>query len=217
MVARRRGLTLVEVALGIALLGVVVVFVLLELGRKAHEARNIRCRNHLNCLAKGMATYLGELGDGRWFPCPLGRGAKPNDFTGAEWIATQYWVRVHPDPDCYLCPESGDTNHKGRDLGVHGSTEGHFGPQTVSYAGLHFYSLTDEAGNPIPGALRDDFPPDEPFASDDTEGAVNHGTGSRSRINVMFADSHVESRAGSEIDVERAVGQKGGLLWRLRN
>jgi hypothetical protein len=36
-------------------------------------------------------------------------------------------------------------------------------------------------------------------------------------MNVLFADSHVEKKTRSELDPERAVGQTGGLLQRLRN
>jgi hypothetical protein len=44
-----------------------------------------------------------------------------------------------------LCPSSGDTNNGGKDVGPT-SVAGCFGPRTVSYAGLHYYSTVDEEG-----------------------------------------------------------------------
>jgi len=216
---KRNGLTLIEVLVVILVIGVLALLIFPWLARSTEQGRRIRCRNHLNCMAKSMATYLNEHGNNTWYPCPLGRGLAPDDYNGAEWIATNFWVGVHPDPSCFLCPSSGDTNHNGVDLGTDRAIPGRFGPQTVSYSGMHYYSLTDANGNPKAAALRDDFPPSEIMASDDTEGTVNHPDRFfiRGGMGVLFFDSHVEWKTSAEIDIEHAVGQKGGLLWRLRN
>ena len=217
MMARERGLTLLEVVLALLVASAAVVLLAFAMGRRREEARVIRCRNHLNCLAKAMATYLNEHGGNRWYPCPLGLGAKANTYNGAEWLASLYWARIHPSPYCFICPSSGDTNHDGRDLGAHRAAPT-FGSQTVSYAAMHYRSLTDDAGNPKAGALRDDFPPNEVMACDDTEGSVNHA-GPYAGMAVLFFDSHVEfwAKKNRPIDIERGVGTKGGPLWRLRN
>ena len=59
--------------------------------------------------------------------------------------------------------------------------------------------------------------PQEPLASDDTQGAINHCWRRHVGMNVLFADGHTEFREANELDPEHAVGQKDGLLSRLRN
>jgi hypothetical protein len=216
---KRQGITRVEVLALVVVMAALAPLAYLWQARSTEQGRRIRCRNNLNCLAKCMATYLNEYGNDTWYPCPLGRGLRPNDYNGAEWIASLWWVGIRPDPQCYLCPSSGDTNHNGLDFGTDRAIPGRFGSQTVSHAGLHYYSLTDAKGNPKPAALRDDFPPSEAMGSDDTEGTVNHPDRFflRGGMSVVFFDSHVEWKTSAEIDIEHAVGHKGGLLWRLRN
>jgi len=76
--------------------------------RPGEEARSIHCRSNLNQLAKGMATYLNELGNDTWYPFPVGRGLQADDFNGAEWLASLYCTNVVPDPGVFLCPSSSD-------------------------------------------------------------------------------------------------------------
>jgi prepilin-type processing-associated H-X9-DG protein len=217
---KTQALTLVEVLVEVLVVAFVFAaiacLVYVSLPRPMQESRRIRCRNNLHQLAKGMATYLNEFGDNRWYPCPLGRGLRANSYSGAEWLATLHWVRTLPDPDVFICPSTEDTNHRGEDLGADRAIEGKFGSQTVSYAAMHYYSLTDDAGNPKPGAIEDNLPAHEPMASDDTEGSINHGERSGG-MTVLFFDSHVEFWPRERIDLERGVGMKGGPLWRLRN
>jgi len=218
--AETRGLPLAEVLAvlaAIAVLGVLALHYHLATLRSREDARRIRCRSNLCQLGKGMATYLNEHGDGRWCPCPLGRGRDPSNYNGAEWLASLYWTDLVPDPSVFICPSAPDMNYDGEDLGTHHAVPGRFGSQTVSYAGLHYYSLTDKVGNPTAGAIREDFPPNEPMACDDTEGTINHGTPDNGGMSVLFFDSHVEFWFNTRIDLERGVGMKGGPLWRLRN
>ena len=215
----------VGTGLAVIVLVTIVILVLASLGypyfseaRHARAlARSIRCRNNLNQIAKGMACYLNEYSDDRWYPFPLGKGLEPDDFSGAEWLATLYWTTILYDHGNFLCPGSGDTNHDGADLGSHRAVPGRFGSQTVSYAGMHYRSLTDSAGNPKPGAIPGGFAPHEPMACDDTEGTINHDDPTMRGMGVLFFDSHVEFWADTRIDLERGVGMKGGPLWRLRN
>ena len=220
---------------GLMLLFVVAILagmLLPALARAREEARRIRCRNNLNQIAKGMATYLNEFGDNRFYPCPLGRGIDPNGYNGAEWLASLYWQgrdatgflsSVMPDPGVFICPSSPDTNDMGADLGTYTADPRTFGSQTVSYAGMHYRSLTGASGNPRSGAIRDDFPPNMPMASDDTQGTINHGEARNGGMSVLFFDSHVEFKTNTEIDLETGVGASGGyggfkpLLWQLRN
>ncbi|MBL7224271.1 MAG: prepilin-type N-terminal cleavage/methylation domain-containing protein [Candidatus Brocadiae bacterium] len=219
---RRRGLTLAELILTLAVLAVLLLIVVPTLLWRREEARRIRCRNNLNQLARCMATYTWN---GWYYPCPIGRGRDPEDYNGAEWFAALYWVGVVPDPGVFLCPTSGDTNHDGVDIDTHRATAA-FGSQTVSYAGLHYRSQTKASGQPIPGAMRVDYahPLVYPIASDDTQGSINHGAGRRGGLAVLFSDSHVEWRARDDVDPETAVGDQGPgrgapkpLLWQLRN
>ena len=216
-----RGLTLAEVVIVVVVataLFLFVVFVILpRIPHPRGPSRRIQCRNNLNQLAKGMAVYLYEHGDNRWYPCPLGRGLVVGDYNGAEWLAALYWTGVMPEPGVFICPSSPDDNHRGRDLGTFRAVASRFSSQTVSYAGMHYRSLTDDDGNPKPGAIEEDFPPNMPIACDDTQGVINHGSANNGYMSVLFFDSHVDGITNTEIDLERGVGAKPGLLWQLRN
>lgn len=184
----------------------------------------VKCRRQLNQIAKGMATYLNEHGDNRFYPCPLGRGRARGDYNGAEWLASLYWTGVIPDPSIFICPRTKDTNRKGRDLGTHHAIKKLFGSQTVSYAAMHYRSLTNRSGKPVGGAIRDDYPPNMPMASDDTQGTINHGPRTvegqiywPGGINILFVDSHVEHKRENDVSFRNSVGRKPGLLWQLRN
>ncbi len=184
--------------------------------RQREEARQVRCRNNLNQLAKGYATYLNEHGDGRFLRCPLGRTLRRNTYNGAEWMASLYWTGVVPDPGVFICPSTEDTNRDGLDIGsdFQAST---FTSGTISYAGLHYYSLTDTMGHPVGGAIRDDYPPDRAVASDDTQGDINHNVLGNRGIAVLFLDSHVEFWWEGDPDFPRTVGDRRGLLGALAN
>ena len=213
-----RGPRLAQILIAVLVLGVLAAMLLPALQRpRVDERRVMGCRRMLSQIAMGMATYLNEFGDSRYYPCPLGRGLKPDDYNGAEWLASLYWTRILPDPGAFICPSSTDTNHDGRDLGSQRAIAGRFGSQTVSYAGMHYKSLTDTAGRPKAGAIMHDFPPNEPMASDDTEGSINHGDVNNGGTMVLFFDGHKEFWTHEKIDLERGVGLKGGPLWRLRN
>jgi len=218
----RRGITLVELLVVVAALAVLATLFILTLTKGRQQARVQRCQHNLTLLCKQMYTYLGEYGDNRFLQFPLGRGQRPDDFNGAEWLASLYWVEEVPDPDVFLCPASGDTNHGGRDLGKRRAPPGLFGSQTVSYAGLHYYSFgkTDQSGNPKGEPIRDDLPPNEPVACDDTQGGINHRGRFYGGMNVIFFDGHVEFKPDTVVDTTSehgSVGKEPGLLWRLRN
>jgi len=160
-----------------------------------------------------LATYINEHGDGRFWQCPLGRGVSPNTYNGAEWLASLYWVGIESDPSVYICPSSGDGNRDGIDIGLH-TQAATFGSRTVSYAGMHYESgLLGAAARA--GAIRDDYPPNKPMASDDTQGDINHDGG----MAILFFDSHVEFRTNTELDLEHAVGdtRPDALLKELSN
>lgn len=219
----RRGLTLTEVMAVIITICALVAAALLLLDRRyipfadplfprrRESNRRVRCRSNLHQLAKGMAIYLNEYGDNRWHPCPLGRGAKATTYNGAEWLAALYWTGVVSDPGVFICPSSPDSNDYGQHIGANVAAP-NFGSQTVSYAGMHWRSVT-----PTGGAIRDDFPSNEAMASDDTQGAINHGTIENHGMSVLFFDSHVEFGMNTEICPLTGVGKKNGLLEKLRN
>ncbi len=176
--------------------------------RAREERGRQRCCSNLNQLAKGMATYMNEFGDNRYYPCPLGRGARPGTYNGAEWLAALYWTGGMPDAGLFICPISGDTNRDGLNLGERRAAP-EFGSQTVSYAAMHYGSNT--AG---PGAIRDDYPPNKVMASDDTQGGMNHeGWGA----NVLFFDSHIDFRTLDELGGSHTVGRRGDLFGALSN
>jgi len=207
------GFTVTELVVLLSVIFVIAAIasmLLPALTKAREEARRIRCRNNLNQLAKGMSTYMGGHHDGgRFFPTPLGRTRKGDTYNGAEWLASLYWTGVVPDPGVFLCPSSGDGNRDGIDIGLR-TQAATFGSQTVSYAGMHYGSDTDEDG-----AIRDDYPPNKPMGSDDTQGDINHDGG----MAILFFDSHVEFRTNAELDLEHAVGDTSpdALLTELSN
>ena len=213
-------ITLAEFLTVVGILLLLVGLVFPPMRRHAIEARRARCRQNLNQLAKGVATYLNECGDGRFLMYPLGPGRRPDGFTGAEWLASLYWTQIIPDPGVFLCPNTADTNDDGRHIGrpVRAPT---FGSRTISYAGLHYRSFIGADGQPIDISVY--MPPCERLASDDTEGTVNHGDRGYSGMNVLFFDSHAEFIPRDRLDPRAAVGATGPpvraqpLLWRLRN
>ena len=211
----RAGLTMIELVLTVVAVALLVGMLRPALVRQREVSRMTGCRNNLNQLAKGMATYISEHGC-PWYSCPLGRGTKPDDHNGAEWLASLYWSGNVQDPGIYICPGSGDSNRGGADIGRHRAAAT-FGSQTVSYAGMHYRSLRDAQGNPIPGPIDEDYQPNVPMASDDTQGDINHGRATYGGMSILFFDGHVEFMTNTELDIEHAVGQRGGLLEQLRN
>ena len=208
MVILTRGV-IAHTVIVVLIVGALAGLLLPLLARRREEARRIRCRNNLNQLAKGMATYLDPHGENRFFPTPLGRTRNPNTYNGAEWLAALYWTGVIPDPGVFICPSTTDTNRDGLDLGSY-TQAATFGSQTVSYAGMHYYSASEHMGT----AIRDDYPPNKPMGSDDTQGDSNHDGWS---VSVLFFDSHIESLLPSEGGPGNDVGQRGGLLGELEN
>lgn len=217
---KRQGFTLIELLVVIAIIAILAGMLLPALARAREEARRIRCRNNLNQLAKGMATYLNECGDNRFYPWPAGRagcGTKTNpDFGGAEWLATLYWTKIIPDPGVFNCPSSPDSNEGGVELGSFGcpNPSQKLGTDSVSYAGMGHLSVgrylaskqnkTGSANSIL--AIRDDFPPNEPMASDDTEEPINHGERDNGGMSVLFFDSHVEYWTHTRVNLEDGVG-----------
>ena len=219
----------------LAILGAGVGLMVMFMGKAREEARRIRCRGNLNILAKGMATYLLEFGDDRFYPWPTGRAGCGGsggeaDFGGAEWLASLYWTRLMPDPGVFICPSSPDTNTNGEDLGESGCSgllfragpDGKLRPEAVSYAAFGADSVAvwerekrERAGGPDKRAIKHDFPPQAPMASDDTEGTINHGRAHRGGMSVLFFDSHIEFWTHTKVDLERGVGK--GELVALRN
>jgi hypothetical protein len=209
----RGRVTVTELVVVVIVLAVLASMLVPALRRSREEARRIRCPHHLIELAKGMAMYLEAYGDKRWYPCPLGRGQTPGNYNGAEWLASLYWTRVVPDPSVFICPASPDDNDDGHQLGCDRAIPGLFGSQTVGYAGMHYYSMRDDAGNPVPGAIPADYPPNLPMACDDSQGESNHGSG----FHIVFFDLHTEGREDYMFDYKPWVGKEDDLLRDLRN
>jgi len=207
---RRQGFTLIELLVVIAIIAILAGMLLPALSRAREEARRIRCRNNLNQLAKGMATYLNEHGDNRFYPWPSGRSGCGSDasptFGGAEWFTSLYWCGTVPDPGVFICPSSPDSNKAGENLGSDGAPAGGgLLSGDVSYAGMHALWAVQGTGSEIT-AIRDDHPPNAPMGCDDTEGTINHGEQDNGGMAVLFFDSHVDFWTNTRVDLLRGVG-----------
>ena len=233
---RRQGkaVTLAEVVVTtIALAAILLLLIWAVIWGRA-KARRLHCRDNLFQFAKGMVTYLGEHGDNRFYTWPGGRAGcggelEDADFGGAEWLAMLYWTKILPDPGYYICPSSRDANQDGQWLGDHGCAgpgfvggpDGKLQPGAVSYAALGSTSMAVYERGKLGrtsvqvSAIRDDFPPNEPMACDDTEGTVNHGRAGSGGMNVLLFDNHVEYWPHTKVDLEHGVGT--GELLILRN
>ncbi|MBM4039409.1 MAG: hypothetical protein FJ290_12930 [Planctomycetes bacterium] len=226
---RTNGSSLFDLIIMVAMLLVAAVVFDAWRPRTRTPCRRIWCRNNLNQLCKGMATYLNELGDNRFYPWPAGRPgcgtASEPSFGGAEWLASLYWTRIIPDPGVYICPSSPDGNEYGAALGSDGAPGGKPLPaDVVSYAAFGHRSvgiyMLSKHGN-APGyaqssiAVREDFPAGEPMACDDTQGPIHHGERDNGGMSVLFFDSHVEYWTHERVDPETGVGR--GDLCALRN
>jgi len=185
--------------------------------RDRESARRILCGNNLRRLASGMFRYSDVLEAGNYLSFPLGRGIAHDDFTGAEWLASLYWTDFVEEPSAFLCPASTDDNQGGTDLGRERAPVGRFGPGTVSYAGMHYGTLTCQDVPSRKILPRHTFTGQAPMACDDTEDPINHGTCSNGGMNIIFFDGHVEFQSSAQLDLQRAVGLNGGLLQDLRN
>jgi len=207
------GVTIREVVVVTLVLAVVLTMYVNALDRDRDEARRVRCSNNLHQLAKGMATYINEHGDARWYPCPLGRTMRRNGYNGAEWLASLYWTGTTPDPGVFICPSSEDENRDGVDLGAwfQAST---FGSRSVSYAGMHHDVLGPGSGVPL-----DDMSAHTIMASDDTQGDINHDAMGLGGMNTLCFDGSVTFESITDLDPERAVGDTApdALLRDLRN
>jgi prepilin-type processing-associated H-X9-DG protein len=61
--------------------------------RAREEARRVHCRSNLNVIAKGLATYLDQYGDRRFYPPRLG---------------VLYDTGIIPEQGVFVCPSDRD-------------------------------------------------------------------------------------------------------------
>jgi len=106
------------------------------------------------------------LGVGLWTLASAVKRPRPNepDFSGAEWLASLYWMPTFPDPGAFVCPASPDSNEPGTELGSLSvpSAPNALSSNTVSYAGMGRESpvasfLRRLLGERFPGLGEDDL------------------------------------------------------------
>jgi len=168
----QRAFTLVELAVLLCVIALLAAALLPALARSREESRKMHCKSNLRQLGTGMIQYIDQFGKGRYYTWP---GPQKASFTGAQWIASMYWVSLLNEPDLYICSSTRDDNDSGGELGRKFTS---LAPAHVSYAGR----------NGMLGAIPDKMPSNTMMITDDTEGGENHSDG----VNLLYFDAHVE-------------------------
>ena len=168
----RRAFTLIELAVLLCVIALLAASFLSSMARAREESRKMHSKSNLRNLGTGMIQYIDQFGKGRYYTWP---GPRKASFTGAQWIASMYWVSLLSEPDLYICSSIRDDNDSGGELGRKFTS---LAPEHVSYAGR----------NGMLGAIEDKMPSNTIMMTDDTEGRANHDDG----VNLLYFDAHVE-------------------------
>jgi len=171
--SNKRAFTLLELVVLMVVISILfgVYYSWLQVDAK-RESRKMRCKSNLRHLGTAMIQYVDQYGKGRYYSWP---GPQKASFSGAQWIASMYWVGLMDW--CQLtCPGSTDDNQSGGTVGRRFTA---LGPGDVSYAGR----------NGMMGAIPDKMPANTIMMSDDSEGPAPH---SGEGLNLLYFDAHVE-------------------------
>jgi len=82
---RRRGFSLVELLVVVAIIGVLLAIVIPSLGRAKELARRAVCMTNLRGLAQGCHGYAGEHGQ---------RLPNMHDYGGSQYNSSSYWLSL---------------------------------------------------------------------------------------------------------------------------
>ena len=222
LAARLSAFTLIELLVVISIISMLASMLLPSLSNARRLAQQTNCSNNLRQLGFALEAYLDGPGCYRFYPYPVEDKAwakttgdalsRGQGFSGASFLASLYWSGVLDEPGVLICPNTGDGNRKGRDLGKNPDTPTKNKPgwssqfekpdgSHVSYASKAQWTMP--GGRPLTGnSIRSIAV----VASDDTDGTPNHPDG----FCMLFGDSHVEF-----FNTKNVTGGSQGLVGQV--
>ncbi len=175
---KRRGFTIFEVMVILAIIAVLVALLLPALLSVREKANQSKCKANLAQFGKCLYLYSSDYGRGIYFP----------DANGAGFLAKLRKTKILSEEKIYLCPSTNDeiSNLATAD---EGDSE-----NTTSYSGRKNKRQKEYPGifKPFHGSTL------TTTASDDWQSSGNHEGGRL--VNFLFLDGHVDIERNLEID-----------------
>ena len=178
--AMKKGFTMVELLVVIAVISILAALILPTLGSITEKAKQIQCKTNMDNIGKGMLLYKVDYGKNVRFP----------DENGGKFIAVLYTTKLVVEPKIYICPSTTDEFDKT------GMANGNPAADGMSYAGRKNKPQTK-----YPGIYKSyQSTTATTLASDDWEAFANHENGQY--INFLFVDGHRDHKRDNKLDAD---------------
>ena len=174
----KKGFTLVELLIVIAIIAILAALLLPVLSRVIEKSRQGNCKSNLKQLFLGLAIYKQEFGDNIRYP----------DANGAGFLTRLY---QHDTKDVgwklYICPSTADTSNKGEDLKEIKNEDDDM-TNACSYAGRK-----NGTAGVYPALIASENKALTTIASDDFDQPTGQELNHPKLANFLFLDGHVEN------------------------